>query len=49
MAKNYASYYRSVENLLNNSHIKQELPDFIRTLNIIDADKYQFENLEEDN
>lgn len=42
LSKNASSYYRAVENLLNNSHIKKELPELISKMNIIESEKYEF-------
>jgi hypothetical protein len=44
LKKNASSYFRAVENLLNNSYIKSELPEMISKLDIIDNDKYEFIN-----
>lgn len=48
LSKNASSYYRAVENLLNNSYIKKELPELISKLNIIDSDKYEFKQEQRD-
>ena len=43
LAKNAESYYRAVENLLNYSQIRKDLPDLISTIEIIGNDKYEFQ------